>query len=132
MKPVALQRAGHGDIPAGKPWSHQALLARAVELATVRMYGQGGEFSDCAKQRPPVALAFVAIGMGERGARIRRVKWVELSCMLCGEWVATLEAGTVLRPRSEGSARVAGARVVCGRCGGALTPTDQGERVTFV
>ncbi len=33
----------------------------------------------------------------ERGARIRRTKWVELSCLLCGEAVGTLEGGTVLR-----------------------------------
>jgi hypothetical protein len=68
----------------------------------------------------------------ERGARIRRTKWVELSCMLCGEAAATLEAGTVLRPRNEKSVRMNGARVVCGRCGGSLSPTDQGERVHFV
>ena len=68
----------------------------------------------------------------ERGARIRRTKWVELSCMLCGESVATLEGGTLLRPRTANSARVIGARVVCGRCGGSLSPTDQGERVHFV
>lgn len=52
--------------------------------------------------------------------------------MLCGEWSATLEGGSVLRPRSAGSARISGTRIVCGRCGGALTPTDQGERVHFV
>ena len=68
----------------------------------------------------------------ERGARIRRTKWVELSCMLCGEAVATLEGGTLLRPRTPQSARVNGTRVVCGRCGGSLSPTDQGERVHFV
>jgi len=52
--------------------------------------------------------------------------------MLCGEAVATLEGGTLLRPRTEASVRVNGARVVCGRCGGSLAPTDQGERVHFV
>jgi hypothetical protein len=52
--------------------------------------------------------------------------------MLCGEAVATLEGGSVLRPRAAGSVRVNGARVVCGRCGGSLSPTDQGERVHFV
>jgi len=52
--------------------------------------------------------------------------------MLCGESVATLEGGTLLRPRTATSARVNGARVVCGRCGGSLAPTDQGERVHFV
>lgn len=70
--------------------------------------------------------------MGERGARVKRIKWVELSCMLCGEWAGTLEGESVLRPRSAGSARIVGTRVVCGRCGGGLTPTDQGERVQFV
>jgi hypothetical protein len=69
--------------------------------------------------------------LSDRGARIRRVKWVELSCLLCGEWVATLE-GRSLRPRRESSARVEGRRVVCGRCGGSLSPTDQGERVHFL
>jgi hypothetical protein len=68
----------------------------------------------------------------ERGARIRRTKWVELSCLLCGESVGTLEGGTVLRPRTDSSVRVTGARLVCGRCGGSLSPTDQGERVHFV
>jgi hypothetical protein len=52
--------------------------------------------------------------------------------MLCGESVATLEGGRLLRPRTATSARVIGARVVCGRCGGSLSPTDQGERVHFV
>jgi hypothetical protein len=52
--------------------------------------------------------------------------------MLCGELAATLEGGSVLRPKADGSARVNGGRVVCGRCGGALTPTDQGEKVHFV
>lgn len=68
----------------------------------------------------------------ERGARIRRTKWVELSCLLCGESVATLEGGSVLRPHSASSVKVRKARVVCGRCGGSLSPTDQGERVHFV
>ena len=68
----------------------------------------------------------------ERGARIRRTKWVELSCLLCGEAVATLEGGTLLRPRTASSVRVNGARVVCGRCGGSLSPAEQGERVHFV
>lgn len=68
----------------------------------------------------------------ERGARIRRTKWVELSCLLCGEAVAILEGGTLLRPRSETSVRVNGARIVCGRCGGSLGPAEQGERVHFV
>jgi len=68
----------------------------------------------------------------ERGARIRRTKWVELSCLLCGESVGTLEGGQVLRPRTEASVRVQGTRIVCGRCGGSLSPTDQGERVHFV
>ena len=52
--------------------------------------------------------------------------------MLCGEWAATLEDGATFRPRAAGTARVAGGRIVCGRCGGALTPTDQGEKVHFV
>jgi hypothetical protein len=68
----------------------------------------------------------------ERGARIRRTKWVELSCLLCGEAVATLEGGVLLKPRGPNSVRVNGARLVCGRCGGSLSPTDQGERVNFV
>jgi hypothetical protein len=65
-------------------------------------------------------------------ARIRRTKWIELSCLLCGESAATLEGGSVLRPRAANSVRVTGARVICGRCGGCLSPTDQGERVDFV
>lgn len=68
----------------------------------------------------------------ERGARIRRTKWVELSCLLCGEAAALLEDGAVLRPRTAGSVRVTSGRVVCGRCGGSLSPTDQGQRVHFV
>ena len=68
----------------------------------------------------------------ERGARIRRTKWVELSCLLCGEAAATLEGGAVLRPRTASSVRVAAGRIVCGRCGGSLSPTDQGERVHFI
>jgi len=87
---------------------------------------------------PPRSGAGAATVMGmstklvERGARIRRTKWVELSCLLCGEAVATLEGGVLLRPRAASSVRVNGARLVCGRCGGSLSPTDQGERVTFV
>ena len=70
--------------------------------------------------------------------RIRRTKWIELSCLLCGESAATLvpraelEGGSVLRPRAANSVRVTGARVMCSRRGGSLSPTDQGERVDFV
>ncbi len=74
----------------------------------------------------------VSTKLSDKGTRVRRVKWVELSCLLCGEWVATLEGGSLLRPRQGGSAKVTGGRVVCGRCGGSLTPTDQGERVHFM
>lgn len=73
----------------------------------------------------------MSVKLSDRGARVVRVKWVELSCLLCGEWVATIEGGAVLRPRRTGSARLSGKRVVCGRCGGSLSPTDQGEKVRF-
>ncbi len=65
-------------------------------------------------------------------ARIRRTKWIELSCLLCGESAATLGGGSVLRPRAAKSVRVIGTRVMCGRCGGSLTATDQSERVDSV
>ena len=55
-----------------------------------------------------------------------------MSCLLCGESAATLEGGSVLRPRAINSVQVTGTRVICGRCGGSLSPTDQGERVDFV
>jgi len=87
---------------------------------------------DCQTEAPGTTVVGMSTKLVERGARIRRTKWVELSCMLCGEAVATLEGGTLLRPRTATSARVNGARVVCGRCGGSLSPTDQGERVHFV
>ena len=70
--------------------------------------------------------------LSERGARVRRVKWVELSCLLCGEAAATLEGGAIVRPRTPNSTQVVGGRLVCGRCGGSLSPTDRGERVHFV
>ena len=70
--------------------------------------------------------------LSERGARVRRVKWVELSCLLCGESAATLEGGAILRPRTANSTQVVGGRLVCGRCGGSLSPADHGERVHFV
>jgi len=63
---------------------------------------------------------------------MRRTKWIELACLLCGESVATLEGGSVVQPRAANSVRVTGARVMCSRCGGSLSPTDQGERVDFV
>ena len=87
---------------------------------------------DCEAGRCSDTVEIMSTKLVERGARIRRTKWVELSCLLCGEAVATLEGGAVLRPRTSNSARVIGARVVCGRCGGSLSPTDQGERVHFV
>jgi hypothetical protein len=87
---------------------------------------------DCQTERTGTTVAGMSTKLVERGARIRRTKWVELSCMLCGEAVATLEGGSVLRPRTADSCRVNGARVVCGRCGGSLAPTDHGERVHFV
>ena len=87
---------------------------------------------DCQTEVTGSTVKGMSTKLVERGARIRRTKWVELSCMLCGESVATLEGGTLLRPRTATSARVNGARVVCGRCGGSLSPTDQGERVNFV
>jgi hypothetical protein len=87
---------------------------------------------DCQTNAAGATVTGMSTKLVERGARIRRTKWVELSCLLCGESVATLEGGTLLRPRTENSARVNGARIVCGRCGGSLSPTDQGERVHFV
>jgi hypothetical protein len=47
-----------------------------------------------------------------------------MSCLLCGESAATLEGGT-LRPSAAKSMRVTGARIICGRFGGSLSPTDQ-------
>jgi hypothetical protein len=70
--------------------------------------------------------------LSERGARVRRVKWVELSCLLCGESAATLEGGAILRPRTPSSTQVVSGRLKCGRCGGSLSPTDHGERVHFI
>ena len=87
---------------------------------------------DCQTDAAGHTVTGMSTKLVERGARIRRTKWVELSCLLCGESVATLEGGTLLRPRTANSARVMGARIVCGRCGGSLSPTDQGERVNFV
>jgi hypothetical protein len=87
---------------------------------------------DCHTQGHGSTVMEMTTKLIERGARIRRTKWVELSCLLCGEAVATLEGGTLLRPRTASSARVNGTRIVCGRCGGSLSPTDQGERVHFV
>ncbi len=60
-------------------------------------------------------------------ARIRRTKWIELSCLLCGESAATLESGSVLRPRATDRVRVTGARVTCG---GSLSKTDQASAST--
>ncbi len=87
---------------------------------------------DCRAWRRPVRCEAMSTKLVERGARIRRTKWIELSCLLCGESVGTLEGGSVLRPRTDSSVKVTGARVVCGRCGGSLSPTDQGERVHFI
>jgi hypothetical protein len=87
---------------------------------------------DCPTHATGSTVTGMSTKLVERGARIRRTKWVELSCLLCGEAVATLEGGTLLRPRTASSVRLQGARVVCGRCGGSLSPADQGERVHFV
>ena len=87
---------------------------------------------DCQTQPAADTVAGMSSKLIERGARVRRTKWVELSCLLCGEAAAPLEGGTLLRPRTASSVRVNGARLVCGRCGGSLSPADQGERVHFV
>ena len=87
---------------------------------------------DCRAEDRGSTVTEMSTKLTERGARIRRTKWVELSCLLCGEAAATLEGGTLLRPRTASSVRVNGARVVCGRCGGSLSPAEQGERVHFV
>src|SRR5438067_4265477 len=94
----------------------------------------GDDRGDTPLRRPaePARLTGMSTKLVERGARIRRTKWVELSCLLCGEAVAMLEGGALLRPRTATSVRVNGTRFVCGRCGGSLSPTDQGERVNFV
>ena len=86
---------------------------------------------DCQSNSAGSTVSGMSTKLIERGARIRRTKWVELSCLLCGEAAATLEGGT-LRPKTASSVRVNGARVVCGRCGGSLSPAEQGERVHFV
>jgi len=67
---------------------------------------------DCGATTKRDTVTGMSTKLIERGARIRRTKWVELSCMLCGESVATLEGGTLLRPRSAKSVRVNGAREV--------------------
>src|SRR5579859_1807825 len=84
------------------------------------------------REAPQATVMGMSTKLVERGARIRRTKWVELSCLLCGEPAATLEGGVLLRPKAASSVRVNGVRLVCGRCGGSLSPTDQGERVNFV
>ncbi len=64
-------------------------------------------------------------------ARIRRTKWIELSCLLCGESAATLDGGSVLRPRAANSVRVTDARVMCVRCGGSLSPAPRTTAVAW-
>ena len=89
-------------------------LAKTL-VAMVRKLADGGRFDTVALSGgcfqnavlfEETAQRLEAEGLIERGARIRRTKWVELSCILCGEAVATLEGGTLLRPRSAKSVRV--------------------------
>src|SRR5207244_10865740 len=82
---------------------------------------------DCQSEDAGATLTGMSTKLIERGARIRRTKWVELSCLLCGEAAATLE-GSTLRPRTPTSVRVNGARAVCGRWRGRPWPGAQGGR----
>jgi hypothetical protein len=56
-----------------------------------------------------------------------RPAWVELNCLLCGELGGRIEDERIVRPAAPGRIRVAGRRLLCGRCGSALLPGDRGQ-----
>src|ERR1043165_5543738 len=85
------------------PTEEAIFQARMRLVSGTKGRGVVGEMPDCQLASVDATLARMSTKLVERGARIRRTKWVELSCMLCGEAVATLEGGTLLRPRTEAS-----------------------------
>jgi hypothetical protein len=114
-----------------KPTRGLAVAALRARSGGTKVQGDE-EKHDCQIGWRTVRCGPMLTRLTRQRARIRRTKWSELSCLLCGESAATLEGGSVLRPRAANSVRVTGTRVICGRCGGSLSPTDQGERVDFV
>jgi ParB family chromosome partitioning protein len=55
--------------------------------------------------------------------------WTELYCLMCGERGATVSNGTV-HAQYGGAVRQRGKQLICGRCGGALTPGERGIAYT--
>jgi ParB family chromosome partitioning protein len=51
--------------------------------------------------------------------------WYELNCLMCGERAATVRGATV-HAQHTGAVRQRGRQLVCGRCGGVLTPGERG------
>ena len=50
----------------------------------------------------------------------RQVVRADLSCLICGEIAGVVEDQCIVRPRSQGSIRFDGRRLLCGRCGSIL------------
>jgi hypothetical protein len=50
---------------------------------------------------------------------------------MCGEPAGIIEEGQGFRPRDEMPVRMAGKRMVCGRCGGLLTQCERTERYSY-
>jgi ParB/RepB/Spo0J family partition protein len=81
------------------------------------------ELLDLTRQR--LALEIDATSVATRTAH----EWLELDCLMCGEKAAIIERG-VIRSVTLDSTRRAGRRLVCGRCGGALTNGERGVSYT--
>jgi ParB/RepB/Spo0J family partition protein len=55
----------------------------------------------------------------------------EITCMMCGEPAGAVVNGKKFEPRACSSVRKVGRRLVCGRCGGSLVPSDRTERYLY-
>ena len=56
----------------------------------------------------------------------RRIPWVELCCLNCGEVAGYIENGRLVKPVAPGRIRMQGRRLRCGRCAGLLLSGERG------
>jgi ParB family chromosome partitioning protein len=58
-------------------------------------------------------------------------EWIDLSCLMCGEHGRAQRSGNRLRLVGQGNIHQSGDRLVCGRCGGSVTPGDRGRQYHY-
>jgi ParB family chromosome partitioning protein len=63
--------------------------------------------------------------------RAAKQRWLELTCLVCGEDAGAIVERHEVRPSHNGSVRQSRNQLVCGRCGGKLAAGAQRERYVY-